>query len=361
MILSKIWERYFAIEFTKLFCILILGFYSLYVLIDFSTRYSFYHSSGLSWFDIFGYYGYIFLQRVEILVPFAVVISGIRILCNLNIHREFIALLASGISINRLMRPFFLVISILITLLYVNAQWSAPWASKRLNIFESNRNKEKYKREQKINIHAAILPGHGVILFHGFDEPNRRYYDTYIITSTDEIFHVEYLYPYESPIRGCHVEKLTRDENGKLLPLDSYDTYIFQDLSFDRRLLRETLKSPSDYSLTRLWRLMPSFFLQPDQRQVKLATWFYRKITLPWLSLFAFLTIAPFCLQFTRNLPVFMLFLCGMLGVVVFYLILNASVILGENGLLHPLIAVCCPMFLLGALSITNYVLMAKS
>ena len=131
--MRKIWERYFISETLKTFFLFLFCFYGLYVLIDYATHASsFRHYGNYSWLDIAYYYLYELVQRANVIVPFAILLAVIRTLCNLNVHHELVALLAGGIRIHSLLRPFLLVGLFFTALLYINTEFLMPLASNKL-------------------------------------------------------------------------------------------------------------------------------------------------------------------------------------------------------------------------------------
>ena len=102
-----LWQRYIFKECFKLFISLLAGFYFLYVAIDFSLHM---HelSQNISILKIIQYYLYQFVKRADILLPVALLISTIKVLCRLNLRKELLGFQAGGIRAKKLLQPLFL-------------------------------------------------------------------------------------------------------------------------------------------------------------------------------------------------------------------------------------------------------------
>ena len=105
---------------------------------------------------IVSYYAYDFVQRAEVLIPFALLISTIRVLTGLNANHELVALMASGIPLKRLLRPFILVGLLLTALLYVNTEFSLPHALKEIKHISESKMRKKNKSTQPYAVQHLI-------------------------------------------------------------------------------------------------------------------------------------------------------------------------------------------------------------
>src|SRR5688500_15371327 len=145
--MMKIWEKYFTKEFFKTFFLFLICFYFLYVLIDYTNRASsfHYHQSRFQWGQFFSYYLAEFVIRSEVLIPFAILLGTIRTLCKLNQNNELVAMVASGIKMTTLLRPF-LIIGLFFTLLmYLNNEYLLPVAARQIKYLEDAKIHEKNK------------------------------------------------------------------------------------------------------------------------------------------------------------------------------------------------------------------------
>src|SRR3989339_1393209 len=105
--LTKIWQRYIFKDLIQCFVFFLFSFFLLYFLADFSTHtQDFIEENSLSFFKMATYYMHQFFKRMPLLFPLALLISTIKVLSSLNIHRELVALQASGVMLKKILSPF---------------------------------------------------------------------------------------------------------------------------------------------------------------------------------------------------------------------------------------------------------------
>jgi len=341
----KIWERYFVYEFTKILILFLFCFYGLYVLIDYSSNASsFFYHSGSHITETAIYYSAEFSKRLDVLLPFALMIAAIKTLTSLNIHNELIALLSGGLSLKRLMRPF-LAIGLLCTAIsYVNIEYVLPSALNELKHIYDSRSREKHKHQQHPAAQHLILEDNSILVFHKYDSSQDLFYDAYWIKSIDDLYRIKYLYPNSSNVpEGKFVEHLLRDANGELMIADVHQAHSFQNMKFNKETLFETLTSPIELSISDLWSKLPSQQDQMSEKEAQGLSAFYIKLIMPWLCLLAILGPVPSCVRVTRNLPVFFIYAFSIFGLVAFYLLLDAALVLGERHAVMPALAIFLP------------------
>jgi len=343
MIFKKLWERHFLYELLKVFFLFIFSFFGLYILIDYSSRGGLYYSSGLKFGQLTLYYAMVLIKRLDILVPFALILSTVKALTGLNARNEIVALLNSGVKLKRLMRPFILFALFLTVLLYLNSEFLLPYANRHLNYIKDAYFKDRYRSNMEDNVHFIDLEEGRGLAFHGYDTAKNRLFDVFYLVSLNKIYHMKSLYPYQSPPIGASVDLFERDASGNLLLKASYKERSFQEILFNEGILQQSLRNPKEEPLSELWANAQFFQKDPSEKQAETLTVFFHKLLIPWLCLLAVIGPAPFCLRFSRQLPTFFIYLFSMVGIVAFYLIMNAALIMGENQALSPAIAICTP------------------
>jgi lipopolysaccharide export system permease protein len=345
MPIIKLWERYFLWEFCKTCFFFIIGFYGLYILIDYSSRSGSFHHQHLQfrWLEIVTYYAFEFVKKSEVLIPFAILIATIRTLCSLNTHNELIALMSSGISLKMLMRPFLLAGLFFTCLMYLNTEFLQPIALKKLKRIEDSRSKAKRKENKTAAAQHIILEDNSTLIFQNYDTAQNRFFDTYWVRNIDEIYRIKYLYPYpegvsEVPV-GYFIDHLMRNPDGELIADASFKTKTFPEIHFNQKTLFETITLPEELAVSELWGKVPNKLDTINEKDSQAATELYRKLFLPWLCLLAVIGPAPFCLRYTRFLPVFFIYACSIFGLVAIYLTIDAAVLLGKRQIVSPFMA----------------------
>lgn len=334
----KRWERYFFHETLRVFLFVLVMFYSLYVLIDFASHTGSFHNNRIQvgWGQIAYYYTFEFISKAEILLPFALLIATVRTLTNFNQNQELMALQAAGISLRRLMVPFLTLGLICTSLLYVNTEWLLPAALKKMRVTES-----KSHRSKSGAVQSLTLADETVLLYHLYDREHQQFQDVYWIRSFQDIWHMKTLNVHSEATFADH---LTRQDN--LLEMTaSYPNIHLPDLKFHEQRLEATITTPEELPLTALFSKLSSNPAMTE-KEAQQATYFYRKLLLPWFCLAVILAVTPSCCRVTRQLPVYAIFAVSLFGLVALYLTLNAVTVMAMRQVISPALALL-PIFLL--------------
>jgi lipopolysaccharide export system permease protein len=346
MILNRLWERYFIWELLKTFLLFITTFYGLYVLIDYASHSAAFHHNHITptWGQLALYYASDFTKRMDVLVPFALLIATIRTLCHFNVHNELVALLAGGVSAKRLMAPFIAVGLFFTLMLNINNQFLLPFGLSTVNAIGEEYIKERQKEQQPSAARHFLLQDGSTVLFHDFDETTMRFKSVYWVKSVDEVLRMQELDMKAQPPRGYNVELIKREPGGHLALVASFKTYDLTGLVIDKTKVRKTLAPPEELSLTALWKQIPEASAENSEKESQLITAFYKKLAMPWLCLLAVIGPAPFCLRFTRNLQVFFIYAFSIAALVTLYLIIDAGAVLAKRQILAPALAIWAPL-----------------
>lgn len=346
MFLTKIWARYFLRQMSLVFVLFLFGFYALYVLIDYSNHAGSFKHHHFSAMDIVRFYGFEFITRMDVLVPFAILIAFIKTVSTCNTHNELVALMASGIPLKKLMQPFVAFAVLCTLLIYINTEILQPYVVKNHNQLEESRVKRKQKKYKHAFIQQIALKDGSSIVFQRYDTASQRFYDAYWIRNIDDIYRIKYLSPYTPEPMGESVEHLQRNAAGNLIMTESLPKKIFTDMSFDKKTLLETVSTPSELSILALKQKLPEPGRVLNQKEAQILTLYYYKLAFPWLCLLAVIAPAPFCTRFSRTLPVFFIYAGCIFALVAFYIILDAAVVLGERQVISPEMAIWMPFAL---------------
>lgn len=341
MILTTIWERYFLRETIKIFVFFLVGFYGLYALIDYSTHAGSFKHYHFSFLDILKFYAFEFVTRMDVLIPFAFLIACIKTLCSLNTHNEIVALMASGIRLKRLLLPFIAFGLALTALIYFNAEVLQPMALKYNTKLDHARAKAKQKKH--MSIQQIVLEDNSSFIFKEYDSALKEFSDAYWVRSIDDIYRIGRLSPSTSEPVGYSVDHLKRNDEGFLVAAESVSVKTFSDMHFNQEQLLKSVTLPEAQSLSELYTKIPGHGNALSEKEAYLKTTFYYKLAMPWLCLLAILASAPFCIRFSRTLPVFFIYALSIFGLAAFYLVMEATVVLGERQMIDPVVAIGVP------------------
>ena len=244
----KIWERYFLQEILKSFFFFVAIFYGLYVLIDYASHSSsfYYNHSRFKIYEVAIYYLCELIKRLEVLIPFGLLIATIRTLTNLNMHHELVALMASGIKMKTLLRPFVVVGLAMVLLMYINTQFLMPVALQRINHIDQKHRTQKNKSAQALAVQSLILKDKTSVIFQNYDSVEKKLIDVYWIRNINDIYHSKYLYPYEEIPTGNFVDHFHRKSGGELTVVETFDIKQFPEMHFHKRDLFQGMIAPED-------------------------------------------------------------------------------------------------------------------
>lgn len=354
--MMKIWKKYFLKETLKVFLLVIFCFYGLYILIDYSCQSYSYNTFQ----DFLYHYTREFIQRADVLVPFALLIACIRTLTQLNTNNELVALMSSGIKVKTLLRPFILLGLFFTALIYLNTQFLLPQTLREIRHINDARTLAKLKKNDRAFVQHVRLKDQSTLLFQQYDSSREMFFDAYWIRSIDDIYRIKYLFHHNTPPTGKYIDHLVRNDEGKLVKIESMVEHAFPRMKFNKKKLLDTVTPSEELSLSKLWKRLPGQGSKPSEKEAAITATFFQKLVTPWLCLLAIIGPAPFCIRFSRNFPVFFIYALSLFGLVACYLLIDAAVILGSRQVLHPVWSIGLPISLFMGIFLGRYALCTK-
>ncbi len=348
MMFMTIWERYFLRQFIRMFFLFLFGFYGLYVLIDYASHTSTFahHHIQIQWQEMARYYFFVFASRAEILLPLALLIAFVHTCCTLNSHQELVAFMASGFSLKVLMRPFMILGLLCVLLMYANEQLILPKALQKLRHMEDATKHKKNRNTSLLTAHHLILEDRSLLIFQDYDTTTERFFDVYWIQSIDSIYRIKYLSPVIPNPIGYFVDHMVRQKNGELLQAAAYPELSFPNMEFNSDLLQSTIMDPDIFSLSELAAQGLEVSSNLSEKESKILTAFYWKLMMPWLCLLAIIAPAPFCVRFSRQPPLFLIYVCSLFGLIAFYMFMDAAQVVAKRQVIPSLWAICGPFLI---------------
>ncbi|MEZ5314877.1 MAG: LptF/LptG family permease [Chlamydiales bacterium] len=333
-------KKYLLKEIAKTFFLFIGGCYFLYVLIDYSIHMQILYREGIPIKDICLYYLFQFPNRADILIPLALLIATIKVLTTLNTSNEIITLISSGISIKKVVNIFLYPSMILATFLYLNFQFLQPLSSTALKKFE----KYAFKKSVSQNIGILPLTENGILIYQQFESETQSFHDVYLYKNHDLIYRIQEFYPYGKNPIGKKVDVLQRIE-GELQQMESFDMLIFDTIHFDKASFPNPIFLPLTQSLTELFSNF-SWRLHLTSKEAEIASLFLYKIMIPLACFLVVIAPTPFCLNFGPSLKVFIIYALALFGILLFFTLVKACLILGKHQVISPLWAMLTPFVL---------------
>ncbi len=338
-----IWKRYFYKEIISTFAFLLFFFYALYISLDLMAHIKDLRSGHTSFFTWVVYYFYTFFRRLDILLPFTVLIGSIRLLVSFQTKNELVALLASGIPLRTLLRPFLIVALALTSFLYANFEWILPVAVPQAIYIQENSFGKRTILEEETPLREVMLKDGSKMIYRSYNPRLKQFQDVFWIASLDTIYHMKVLACTEKMPAAKLVDIITRDPSGALQKSGSYAELSLEQMQFDEESLKSSITPPRDQSLSQLLSQMILYTSSTSDRANDIRNNLYYKISFPLVCLLAFLAIAPHCIRFSRNRPVFMIYLLGIGSLFCFFLLLQVAYVFGKNQIIAPWIAMLLP------------------
>lgn len=346
MMWITIWERYFLKELAKGFFLFLGAFWFLYVLIDYSSHAKAFSQSQIPLQEAAIFYGCMFVRRIDLVVPFGLLLATMRTLISLNLNNELVAMLAGGISIKRLTRPFLLTGLFCTALMYLSEEFLLPPSQLTFRTLEDQYLKKgQHKRRlQEQEFYDLILQDGSTLLYQSFNTVEGRFFDVSWVKSIDEIYRIKFLYLKGESFEGHFVDRISRDPQGGLELQESWEQRSFPEISMDAETLNQVITGPKDQSLSKLWQQVSQAHSPLSDHQAAVATYLHYKLAIPWLCLLVVLGPTPFCVQYSRNLPTFFIYALSIIGLVTFYLIMDTTIILGKHQVVPPFLSAWAPL-----------------
>lgn len=352
------WERYFYRELLKSFALFLMLFYVLYIVVDYASHLSgaHYHHSRLHIGEFLLHYLCEFSVRAEILVPFGLLIATVHTLCRYNVNTELVALLAGGYSLHRLMRPYLVVGLLGVAALYINNEFFLPHAAKKLSSLDEKYASQKNKQLQSISARHLHLSDGSLLLYRDFDSSSQQFNNAIWIPETGEIWKMRTLDPFLTVPVGTFVDHFKRGANGSMDYIESSAKFAFEKMSFNRQKLSETIAPAEELAISTLIKATPELSASDEnEKAARSLTALFRKLALPWLALIAIIGPAPFCIRFSRNQSIFLIFTGAIFGLVAIYLVIDSTTVLGERQLISPAMAIFAPFSFFISLFLYRY------
>lgn len=350
-----IWERYFYKEICKTFTFLLFGFFALYVAIDMMTHLKDIRAGSTSLLVWINYYICTFSRRLDVLIPFTVLIGTIRLLLQFHARNELVALLVCGLPMKTLLRPFLVAASCMALLLYANFQFFLPATQpKALSIQENDFSKSmRGKRMQPVR--EVLLKDASRMFYKSYNSTTKEFLDVFWVASLDKVYHMKMLRSDNDRLIGVGVDLIVRDASGKMKKEGYYAEYPFKNMQFDDESLRQSIQLPRDQSITTLISQLSLYGQSISERAVDVRSFLIFKLTFPLLCLLAVVVPLPYCLSYRRDLAPFMIYLLSLGALFCFFLLLQVALVLAKSHTISPLLALGVPWLLAGLIAARNY------
>jgi len=154
----RILDSYIFSKYLKTFFFVVLILISVLIVIDMTEKIEDFSKMKISTWQIFIEYYLNFIPYfANMLSPIIVFIATVFVTSNLAAHTEIIAIVSSGVSLKRIMYPYFLASCILAVCVFFLINWVIPNANKIRIRFENTYIKDKFFYSDR-HVHIKIAP-----------------------------------------------------------------------------------------------------------------------------------------------------------------------------------------------------------
>jgi lipopolysaccharide export system permease protein len=347
MMLRSIWERYLFRELLKVFFLFLGCFFFLYSILDYSLHMQdFLVDKHIHFSHLLIYYSYQFIKRADLLIPLALLIATLKVLFSLNARRELVALLASGISSRRILRPFFLLATLCTLFQCASMEFLLPSSLNFLDLFRQSHFKHNFHGNRKEPIHVIYLKDLSKIVYQSEDQEKQLYFDVFWIRSADDIWRMKYLSTNPEEPVGYFVDHIVGSPDGSFEKCASFEKYAFPSFRVQPDLTGKGYVPIENRRPSELLRMITHKRATTAFEYPQALTHFLHKCVLPFLPFLVVIAAAPFCFCYSRSLPIFFTYAIALFGFVAFAAYINSAIVLGETQVLSAYNAILLPFAL---------------
>jgi lipopolysaccharide export system permease protein len=325
----------------------LFAFYFLYAVMDYSTHMQdFIKDKEIQLANLCLYYVYQFIKRADLLIPLALLVSTIKVLSTLNANRELVALRVAGLKLHRLMRPFFILAAAGTLFNLAAAEFFLPVSLSYIDKFNHAHFRHSHRGHRREPIHVIHLKDNSKLIYQSYDESKNVFFDLFWVRSSDDIWRIKSLDPNPHQPKGQFIDHLKRNEDGIFEKTESFENRVFKEIKWDPDRPPKGFVPMENRSISDLCRLLFHKKTTTSYEKAQVATQLYFKLIISLLPFLVVLGAAPFCIPYSRGLPVFLIYAVALFGYITFFTGMDAMTILGGNQVLSPFLAIFAPFAL---------------
>ncbi len=171
----KILDWYILKKFLSTYIFIILVFSGILIVIDLAEKIENFRKPDLTAWRIFSeYYIYLIPHFTSQLSPLIIFITAVFVTSRLASHTEIVAILSSGTSFFRILRPYFIGSSVIGLMIFYLYGYLVPHTNKKRHDFENKYVRDKFIFKD-INIHRQLAPNIFAYI-HSYDNPTQTGY-----------------------------------------------------------------------------------------------------------------------------------------------------------------------------------------
>lgn len=335
--------RYILKEVLKFFFLFLITLLILLIISDLSLH-TLHTIPGqqIDYWKLILYYGTLFITSSSILLPIAILISSTKVLYSLSSQKQLLALQTSGVSSKKVLAPI-LHLALFSTLFnFANYEWIEPKALK----FADQVHVRYFKNQSGAQTATPLKVWHledGTKLIFG-KQLEDRLFDVFFITNTHDIWHMKYLLNDPKAPMGYFIDHFQTNPEGILIKTESFESRLMDQIRWHEQMPRKGIIPIETQKISSLAHLLHHQEYKSPYRKGEVLTHFAYKILIPFLSILVVIGIAPYVMSNSRKSKIYLIYLLSLSSLIIFFTALDSAVILGENNVVPPLLAIIVPM-----------------
>jgi lipopolysaccharide export LptBFGC system permease protein LptF len=195
-------------------------------------------------------------------------------------------------------------------------------------------------------MHVLTLKDNSKLIYQFYDAQKDVFFDAVWMRSADDIWRIKTLQADPKNPIGKYVDHLTRNKEGIIEKTESFDTLLFNQMGWRTHLQHQGLIPVENRKLSELYKLFFEKKRTASYEKSEILTQVLFKSVMPFLPFICVIACAPFCVGYTRKMPLFFIYSFALFGFIAFYALMDAAVIAGENRLTSPFVAILTPFLL---------------
>jgi lipopolysaccharide export LptBFGC system permease protein LptF len=346
-------QRHLFFRTTKQFALFVLLIFFTFCLIDFCTRVSDFTDSSLGASFAFKYYGCEFAKRAHFFIPICFALTILLQFIHMTKAKEIIALLSSGMSYKKILRPFWYLAFTLGALLITIRHLVLPPSTLFLETYRNDHVRAvKKAKHASDEIFTLILKDDSKLIYQSYDAEKQRYFDLFWIVTPQRILRMKYLDKIEAGYKAHFIDELSRNQLGVFQKKHS-----FKELKLSKEWLKgahlDKILPIQTHDITKLGKGLTSkdYIYSKDEIYTELLLVLIMSASPLWLLLMQ----APMIRHYSRQIPVLFYVATQILFFFACATVLDGLGVIAQRSIASPWLLLFLPSMTMGFLLLRRY------
>jgi lipopolysaccharide export LptBFGC system permease protein LptF len=298
------------------------------------------------------YYLAMFSRRFDTLIPFSLLISSTILFSSIARKNEQIPLLNAGLSMKRVVFPFFSVAIISMIAMWINGQYVFPIAIQTHEYISEISFGKETELPSRDKMGTMYLSDKSKLFFQQNDPSKKQLYDVFWIPNHNTILHMETL-SYSTPLapEATLVDTLERDDSGVVTKTKTTPLQVLKDLHISEEDVSMAAYPARYMSLSQLLKMIIRMGASSSEKAGDIFITLLLKLLTPFTCLLTVALPINYCLRFNKERhPVLLLFFF-IAALFIFQLFVQTSTVLARIPNMPSFLLLSLPWMVAGTLT----------